>query len=68
MLDAPRVLAPVPLAEVVNVLSEATLRASGGPEFLARMTGVHMAASLAEAGFAIVRQAGPGMERARNNG
>jgi hypothetical protein len=46
----------VPLPEVGAVLAEAAMRALGGPEFLASLAGVHMASSLTEAGFQVVRR------------
>ena len=48
----------VPLREIGDVLAEAAMRSMGGPEFLATLAGVHMASSLTQAGFKVVRQAG----------
>ena len=61
----PEVPEVVPDAEVVDVLTDATLCVSGGPELVAHLTGVHLATALTTAGFAVVRQAGPGAAGAR---
>jgi hypothetical protein len=57
MQPDPDDLDAVPLREIGDVLAEAALRAMGGPEFLASLAGVHMASSLTQAGFKVVRKA-----------
>ncbi len=57
MQPDPDDLDAVPLREIGDVLAEAALRAMGGPEFLASLAGVHMASSLTQAGFKVVRHA-----------
>ena len=46
----------VPFEEVADVLSEAAVKATGGPAMLVSASGRHLAAALEAAGFRVVRQ------------